>query len=304
MTPTKDTAGHPDVTEISDLVEGVLAPDRTSSVSGHLDACALCADVQATLEEIRGALGTLPGPARMPADVAGRIDAALAAEALLSAAAEEGTDTAGSEAPVGKSAGSTVQAPHASHVSRETERPANRSGGSAGPRPSTVPTGSGPGRSTGRPLSRRRRSLKLGAVLAAAAAAVGVLVAQPFQEDPVSPAAATFSGRPLEQQVSGLLAESGEAGQASSPQPRTLVRPAVDVPSCVREGINSGEEALAARKGTFEGKTAYLVVLPDPKTDSRVTAYVVDASCITDSSPDDKDRGEVLVQRSYARPSN
>ncbi|MFF0201055.1 hypothetical protein [Streptomyces sp. NPDC005017] len=87
MTATTDTAGHPDVAEISDLTEGLLSPSRSTELRRHLDGCELCADVRASLEEIRGLLGTLPGPARMPDDVAGRIDAALAAEALLASTA-------------------------------------------------------------------------------------------------------------------------------------------------------------------------------------------------------------------------
>ena len=82
MTSTTDTdREHPDVAEISDLTEGLLsavphrgrapAPRRVRALRRRL----------ASLEEIRGLLGTLPGPHRMPADVAGRIDAALAAEA-------------------------------------------------------------------------------------------------------------------------------------------------------------------------------------------------------------------------------
>ena len=63
MTSTTDTAGHPDVAEISDLTEGLLPPSRTAEVRRHLDDCELCADVHASLEEIRGLLGTLPGPA-------------------------------------------------------------------------------------------------------------------------------------------------------------------------------------------------------------------------------------------------
>ncbi|CAM5736572.1 Zf-HC2 domain-containing protein OS=Streptomyces alboniger OX=132473 GN=CP975_17640 PE=4 SV=1 [Streptomyces alboniger] len=69
MTSTTETAGHPDVAEISDLTEGMLEPSRTAEVRRHLDECELCADVHASLEEIRGLLGTLPGPPRMPADV-------------------------------------------------------------------------------------------------------------------------------------------------------------------------------------------------------------------------------------------
>ena len=77
MTSTTDMAGHPDVAEISDLTEGLLEPSRTADIQRHLDECELCADVHASLEEIRGLLGSVPGPTRMPADVAERIDAAL-----------------------------------------------------------------------------------------------------------------------------------------------------------------------------------------------------------------------------------
>lgn len=95
MSPTTGTTGtirHPDVSEISDLTEGLLSPSRTAEIRSHLDDCALCADVRASLDEIRSLLGTLPGPARMPVDIAGRIDAALAAEALLDATTpHEGT---------------------------------------------------------------------------------------------------------------------------------------------------------------------------------------------------------------------
>lgn len=101
MTDANGDAGHPDVAEISDLAEGLLGPARSGEVRSHLDACALCADVRSSLDEIRGLLGTLPGPSRMPADVAGRIDAALAAEALL------GTMEPGTGRPPGPSPSST-----------------------------------------------------------------------------------------------------------------------------------------------------------------------------------------------------
>jgi anti-sigma factor RsiW len=302
VTPTKDTAGHPDVTEISDLVEGLLAPDRTAAVSEHLDECVLCADVQASLEEIRGALGTLPGPVRMPADVAGRIDAALAAEALLSTTTAAASPH--SRAPADAGHVDTLRAPY---VSRETKDLKDWPDGPAGTRPARRPALSGPGRSGGpveRTRARRRRSLGLAAVFAAAAVGIGVFLVQPFQEDAGPPATAAFSGRPLEQQVSGLLAAPGTSGEASSPQPRTLVRPAVDVPACVREGIEDDAEAIAAQDGSFEGKDAYLVVLPDPTSDLRVIAYVVDASCVTESSTSKQGKGDVLLQRSYARPSS
>jgi hypothetical protein len=71
VTSTADQNAHPEVTEISDLTEGLLNPERGAAVRAHIAGCSLCADVQGSLEEIRNLLGTLPGPQRMPADIAG-----------------------------------------------------------------------------------------------------------------------------------------------------------------------------------------------------------------------------------------
>jgi hypothetical protein len=247
------------------------------------------------LEEIRGALGTLPGPVRMPADVAGRIDAALAAEALLSSTSTSPVRNAVTEAdaePVPGGTGSTATALGSADVSRETSSPPDRAPG-AGP--------------------RRHRSLMLAAALAAAVVGMGALLTQSFQDDP-APASAAFSGRPLDQQVSALLTESGPGpSEGASPRPRTMLRPAADVPACVRDGIARAEgtgataaetvahEAIATKEGTFRDRKAILVVLPHPQDDNRVPAFVVDASCITEPSSGNKEKGEVLLQRSYAR---
>lgn len=86
MTSTTDTAEHPEITEISELAEGLLPPTRTTDVQQHLDGCALCADVLASLEEIRGTLGAVSDPPRMPEEIASRIDAALAFEGAVNRA--------------------------------------------------------------------------------------------------------------------------------------------------------------------------------------------------------------------------
>nr|WP_308433727.1 zf-HC2 domain-containing protein [Streptomyces hiroshimensis] len=201
------TDGHPEVAEISALTEGVLSPARTADVREHLAACELCEDVRSSLDEIRGALGTLPGPPRMPADIAGRIDAALAAEALLDsttppfgvpvsrAASSRGTTPeppADRSAPVSRAAtsrGATPEPPadRSTSVSRETEK------GVAGSvsretvdrplgRPRTATTG--PGRQT--PSSRKPRTgrsrrwptVLLGSACVAAVIGVGGLFLQ------------------------------------------------------------------------------------------------------------------------------
>lgn len=309
MTSTTGTGQHPEVSEISDLTDGLLSPARTADLRVHLANCTLCEDVYASLEEIRGLLGTLPGPTRMPADVAGRIDAALAAEALLNAT----TPSTGNLV-------SRETAPVPTSVSRETEveSPTLRTKSS---RPAGRPRGaSGPGRHA--PAGRSSRARRWPRVLlgTAAAAAVfsfgGLLIqnaalngGQASNEDrntAVTEKSAGGAGgltrATLGSHVHDLLASKGshkspEIGTRSSPE--TPKRGAADtIPSCVRQGIGRTESPLAASRSTFEGKDAYLVVLPYPSDPSRVSAYVVASSCVSASPPAP---GKVLLSHSYQR---
>ncbi|WP_405960851.1 hypothetical protein OG235_28310 [Streptomyces sp. NBC_00024] len=298
MTSTTDTAGHPEVAEISDLSEGLLPPSRTADVRQHLDECLLCADVYASLEEIRGLLGTLPGPTRMPDDVAGRIDAALAAEALLNATAPE-HGTADEPAEGSRTTASEGDA----HVSRETSPVVDRPVGH--PRAST-----GPGRTSHKRRNRRRTAM--GAVFAIAALGFGAVLVQSIGESD-SPTSAiptatdTFSGVKLEKRVGDLLGKTEAQkspqkdpfGTAASPDESTNTFFKIDVPVCIAKGIGDTTGAIASEPGTYRGADAYLVLLPHRSDDSRVTAYIVDASCLDKAS---EPAGDVLVKRSYARP--
>ncbi|MFF4822077.1 anti-sigma factor family protein [Streptomyces sp. NPDC001312] len=290
MTSTTDTAGHPDVTEISDLTEGLLDPSRAEDLQRHLDECELCADVHASLTEIRDLLGTLPDVPAMPADVADRIDAALAAEAPVTGPPVTG----------------------GARVSRET---------SAVDRPSRHPRASstGPGRKTGTRRGRRRVAV-LGSVVALAALGVTTVVLTSLHDDKRSDTAAhdrpsasadTFSAGTLKSEVADLLAQEqrprrdthtphdfGVESAAGTDKPKLLKSQPPTVPSCVRQGINDSGTPLAARAGTYDGKEAYLVVLPDASGEStRVTAYLVDATCVR--HPDVT--AKVLLSHSYAR---
>ncbi|ANS66486.1 hypothetical protein SLINC_4262 [Streptomyces lincolnensis] len=303
MTSTTDMAGHPDVAEISDLTEGLLPPTRTADVRRHLDECELCADVHASLEEIRGLLGTLPGPTSMPADVAGRIDAALAAEALLDATAPDSADE--------KSSVGLIPA-EATAVSRETSTPVDRPSGHA--RASST----GPGRKERR-TGNRRRSVVLGAVFTAAALGLGSVLlsslndgkpADPEAQSPRSSATDTFSEGTLEKEVSDLLAKNQSAtggsrnphtlGAESVPSdkdPRILQGP--DVPACVQKGIGRDDSPLATEPGKYNGTEVLLVVLRDASAGARVTAYVMDRACEADPS---LAKADVLLKRSYSQP--
>ncbi|MDQ0775941.1 hypothetical protein QF026_004407 [Streptomyces aurantiacus] len=302
MTSTTDTAWHPDVTELSDLTEGLLPLSRSAEVRRHLEGCPLCADVYDSLEEIRGMLGTLPGPLRMPDDVAGRIDAALAAEALLNATAPAAADAGALEELDGRS--------DSGHVSRETSTVTDRPAGH--PRAAT-----GPGR-TNLPRRGRRRTVVLGAVFTAAALGLGGLLIQsmgsggsdndppsasPKQSDPAD----TFAGEKLDVQVADLLAKaegkkdsdprsSRPNGTASTDGPKVLNTPTDSVPSCIKQGIGRDATPLASKEGSYEGTDAYLVVLPAATDRTRVTAYVVDSACVNKPSIS---AGKVLLEHSY-----
>ncbi|MBC2908031.1 hypothetical protein [Streptomyces cupreus] len=304
MTSTTDTAGHPDVTELSDLTEGLLPTSRSADVRRHLDECELCADIYASLEEIRGLLGTLPGPPRMPADVAGRIDAALAAEALLSATAPE--EAEGTTLPA------VLSVSQGARVSRETSVTADRPTGHA--RTSTA----GPGRKDRRRAGRRRIAV-LGTVFTVAALGLGsVLLSSlndgssggPEGEGEQSTASDTFAASTLEQQVSDLLAEKS-TGEDRTPRNSMGVESAPDskknhvfkqptVPGCVQEGIGRNDTALVTEEGTYEGTKALLVVLPDASDTGKVTAYIVATACVSDPSVG---KGEVLLTHTYTRTS-
>ena len=292
MTSTTDRAGHPDVAEISDLTEGLLPATRTADIRQHLDGCELCADVHASLEEIRGLLGTLPGPPQMPADVAGRIDAALAAEALLGATSPGTDDSA--------------------HVSRETSATADRPSGRA--RTSTT----GPGRKN-RKRAGRRRIAVLGGVFAIAALGLGsVLIATLDDGKPSSTEAGgrqtatadTFSDSRLEKQVTDLLAKPQTQGRGSSAPHSSvgvqsdpgIVSPKIDrapsVPPCIQNGIGRNDVALATEEGTYKRTPALLVVLSDPSDSTKVNAYLVDTACVSHPST----KAKVLLRQSYTRP--
>jgi hypothetical protein len=283
---TADMTGHPDVAEISDLAEGILPSARTIDIRRHLESCALCADVYASLGEIQDLLGTLPPPAAMPDDVAARIDAALAAEPRPAAADD-------------------------AHVSRETSTPVDRPTGH--PRPSST----GPGRKDRRRGVRRR----VGAVAAAAAIGLGSVVVSSLtgkspsgdtaHEQQTATLADTFSEGQLKDKVTGLVA--GGSTQNESRTPRSFgmesetggetaenhVFKQPTVPECIRRGIGRDDAAIATEQGVYQGKEALLVVLPDATKDTRVTAYIADAACVKQPAIGE---AKILLQHSYTRP--
>ncbi|WP_246150504.1 anti-sigma factor family protein [Streptomyces qinzhouensis] len=296
---------HPDVSEISDLTEGLLSPAQAVPLRQHLADCELCADIRASLEEIRTLLGAVPGTPRMPTDVAERIDAALAAEALLDAERPE-------------------------HVSRETSASSTPAdpGENAAPGAVTRPAGhargsTGPGRTAAQ--RRRRRHSVLGAIVGVTAVGVGVFLFQSGDSDSapsLNRTLASPSDRPrdysastLETRVRDLLtrpATREDTGTAMTADEQPGSPPAgvpgtelgghtgtdPEVPPCVQQGTGRATTPIAVEQGRYQGTDAYLLVLPVIGDIQQVEAFVVDAGC-TSSSP--SATGKLLLTDSFSR---
>ena len=88
----------------------------------------------------------------------------------------------------------------------------------------------------------------------------------------------------------------GVEGGADTKRPRVLRE--INVPECVQKGIGRDDSALAAEEGVYKGKDALLVVLPDASDVTRVTAYLMDATCVKHPTTS---KAQVLLTESYAR---
>jgi anti-sigma factor RsiW len=74
------TAAHLDYDTLSELAEGLLSDARAASADEHLATCPECQDRSAEIADVPRLLAETPVPP-MPAELASRIDQALAAEA-------------------------------------------------------------------------------------------------------------------------------------------------------------------------------------------------------------------------------
>ncbi|AXK36581.1 zf-HC2 domain-containing protein [Streptomyces armeniacus] len=265
------TDEHPEVAEISALAEGQLTPERGAAVRAHLADCALCTDVRASLDDIRGLLGTLPGPPRMPEDVASRIDAALAAEALLNATApdedaadadagdrrhtddvsrgtepsESGDADRGTPADVSRGTEPLEDNPRTPgratpavpEVSRETG--AGRRGGGGERPPGRSHAATGPGR---RRTPRRWRTALLATAGAMAALGLGAVIVQGIS-DPSSNTAGT-ADRSTSREAPESGQDSGDGGDRATDALGKRVR------ALLGQGDGAGKEPTAPKVET------------------------------------------------------
>ncbi|MFJ1753716.1 hypothetical protein [Kitasatospora sp. NPDC088134] len=290
MTP-HPPSDHPGPDVLADLAEELLPPERAESLHRHLADCPSCAEDYAALCGLPELLADSPVPP-MPAEVADRLTAALAAE---SAARTEARAAARPPEP-------SVQRPAARRENSPTG-PA-RTGGPAGtPRAGAT----GPGRST-----RRRRGpvlLLTAAFLAVAAATGGILLNlnRPAGNATASSAVADSSakhpalgtGGPAATGTQGATAASADGpeftadllpaqvhqllGGKNVPKLGAADPPATDapdVPACLPAAAgHPGEPPLAAAPGRYAGRPVLALVYRPPGGTGPLDVYLATPDC-------------------------
>ena len=165
--------GHPDGETIAAFRADLLPARKAARIAAHLAECPRCAEVDAQLAAVTAALARTPTPP-MPASLAARLDAALAAEIAArpadGASAGHADQAEGAPAAPTGPADRTVPADHTASPAARAHRGPGTGPGRAGPG-SGGPGPGGPGRRAGRPRAGSRLSLRI----AAAAAVVAVL---------------------------------------------------------------------------------------------------------------------------------
>ncbi|MEU4299327.1 hypothetical protein [Kitasatospora aureofaciens] len=303
---------HPSVEELADLAEGLVEPaEAARTLHRHLNGCAECRETADALAEVQALLGAVE-PEPVPADVAARLDAALAEAAL--------TETARTEATGG--ADRPQESPRRSPAdARRTDAPATPV--RAVPAPSAPPSRPGSSSGPGRPRLRRRRfAVLLGAAAALAAFGLGGALLLDHSEgsgtSAASAASAASAGLPEDQsartphlagpgtayredqlaaQVQQLLARSGaEPGLRATGPARSGAAPAEgarpelsgpDSPAAPASPAASPAACqapapgtpLATDRGSYQGSPVEVLVYPAPGRAGYVDVYLRSPDC-------------------------
>ncbi|GHF29624.1 hypothetical protein GCM10018790_03870 [Kitasatospora xanthocidica] len=305
------TDDHPPVERLADLAEGLVdSPADVEALRRHLDGCAECRETVDALAEVQALLGEVETPP-MPADVADRLDAALAraaAEAAESAdaarAAASGDDRTAATRP--------QEAPAAAHRSAAQAPAARPATGPSAP-PSRPAAATGPGR----PRPRRRRiALLLGAaaalaglglggalllhpddrsgvaVTAGAPAGTGTAADQSARTPHAAGGGTTYRADGLAAQIQQLLARSDSSApglrptapakpesvlpaEGARPEPASPTSPTAP-PSCPAPAPGV---PLATDRGSYDGSPVDVLVYPLPGRPGLVDVYLRAADC-------------------------
>jgi hypothetical protein len=252
------SAAHLDYDTLADLAEGLLDESRAASADAHLVSCAVCRDRSAEIADVSLLLADAPVPP-MSAELAARIDEALAAEAaagpgpvsvadlenrrrhkrlrVLSMAAAAVVVVGGgafvARSLVGGSVSSDSQTAASKPVQDRTARPGEQSGGGAS---------------------------KLQAPAEAAF--------------PAARSGTDYTAAKLGDQVSAQLTKSRTAKAPSTTQDFAATQ---QLSGCVRR-VTQGRTPMLVDVARYEGRPATLIVVPAVAAD-RLDVWVVGPAC-------------------------
>ncbi|TQF04299.1 hypothetical protein E6W39_21315 [Kitasatospora acidiphila] len=263
-------ASHPDVETLADLSEDLLAPAEAAALRTHLAACPECADTLAALTEVAALLAAEPVEP-MPAEIALRIDAALAA----------------AQPP---SAPNTPNTPNTPSTPSAPPPAATAGRGTAGP-PARSDRSSRPGGARSR---RRRLVLAVAGCLAALGlGATGLVLSQqggsqptaasavgpnPEQQHPLSVAGPEFTAAGLSEQIDRLL-PSGSGGQPHA----SAQQSGGGLPDCVQQSVtgHQGETPLLITHGGYRGAPVDVYVFRLADDPGRLDVFLLTPGCTT-----------------------
>lgn len=153
----------PDLDTLADLHAGLLDDTTASALRSHVASCSGCTATMAALDATVASLGSMP-EVTIPADVAARIDAALAAEAGRVGLSDDTTTSLAASPPVGPTGDRRL-------ASGDRRLDAVPSGAAT----ATPHTGESAGTVTSLAAHREKRGFGRGRILLAAAAAAVVV---------------------------------------------------------------------------------------------------------------------------------
>jgi hypothetical protein len=297
-TPVHDV--HPNPDTLADHAEGLLPSAQSAEVARHLLTCAACRDVRDSLAEVSTLLTAYADPGPMPADVADRLDAALAqARADEAAADDEALETARAAEPA---AAATV-------VPADTGRPAGglpwhskvlqvaavvvllaalggvavsgilhgsgsdggSSAGSAAGAQDQRSSGSGSGAGSGAVT----RTLLSASGTAYTISNLGT-AAQRLANGEKAAADAQSSAAPT---ASALASPSRAFADELPADQRALTSSPVALDACVKRLTGGSVRPIAVDIGTWAGSPATIIVLPGQDDPSMLDVFAVRASC-------------------------
>ncbi|MER7703428.1 zf-HC2 domain-containing protein [Kitasatospora sp. NPDC097605] len=290
--PDPAADAHPEVDALADLAEDLLAPADAEALRRHLAGCAECRETAEALAEVRTLLAGAEPPA-MPADVAARIDAALAAAAQEASAPAPSAPAAPPTAPPARPAAATGPG--------RAARPRRRRALLLGSAAALLALGLGGAFLSLSSSPQRGDSLTASTAGAPAAASAAPGTPESADAKADQPAGGTvFQDERLPAQVRQLLAgavtgrpeqpvkpsEGSGAGNPSEGSGATAVPPAEggqgltgggrSAPACPPP---STAPLLATDRGSYHGAPAELLVHALPGRSDQLDVYLRSADC-------------------------